>query len=265
MLLKKPGYSMSRDGIPLGYMLDEREGQPGRWRKLKYSGGRHLITVAPAGSGKGTCAIIPALLEYDASCLVVDPKGELAAVTARQRRRMGHEIIILNPFYELQDEFMRRGFPRPHRFNPLAELRPPPPAASEAAAMPSSFAPADAHNYWDFGFVADTARLAEALVFNQTKDPHWPASARVLAECLIMFVCTEPGEERSLRRVRELLVGAPDELVQAIAKMKASSYWPLRQKVGQFLAAANEIMSVRSTNADGFSRRSGDCRKRERQ
>jgi type IV secretion system protein VirD4 len=197
------------EGIPLGYARDKADEAHQHWRKLSYSGDRHLVTVAPNRSGKGTTAIIPTLLEYDASCFVLDPKGENAAITARQRQRMGHKVLILNPFRELEAEFVARDFPEPDRFNPLATLDP------------------TARN-----FVASAARLAEALVYNESKDPHWSDSARSLVECLLLYVCIEPDETRSLGRVRELLTDNPDQLKQLLARMATSSYRPLRQKVG---------------------------------
>src|SRR6185295_13944746 len=46
----------------------------------------HTLIVAKTRAGKGTRVIIPTLLRYDASVLVIDPKGENAAITARTRR-----------------------------------------------------------------------------------------------------------------------------------------------------------------------------------
>lgn len=65
---------------------------------IQYDGDKHLVTIAPTGSGKGRCSIIPALLEYPGNVVVVDPKGENYAVTARRRREMGHKVVLLDPF-----------------------------------------------------------------------------------------------------------------------------------------------------------------------
>ena len=59
---------------------------------------QHLITIAPTGAGKGVSCIIPTLLRYPGSCVVVDTKGEAAAVTARQREQMGHKVVVIDPF-----------------------------------------------------------------------------------------------------------------------------------------------------------------------
>ncbi|MGB1288308.1 MAG: type IV secretory system conjugative DNA transfer family protein, partial [Aggregatilineales bacterium] len=59
---------------------------------IHYTGDSHLVTIAPTGAGKGRCAIIPNLLRYRGPVVVVDPKGENYAVTARTRREMGQKV-----------------------------------------------------------------------------------------------------------------------------------------------------------------------------
>lgn len=58
----------------------------------------HTAVFAPTGVGKGVSCIIPFLLTCEESCVVVDFKGENALLTAERRRRMGHKIVILDPF-----------------------------------------------------------------------------------------------------------------------------------------------------------------------
>jgi type IV secretory pathway TraG/TraD family ATPase VirD4 len=62
---------------------------------LRYAGPAHLITIAPTGKGVGT--IIPNLLTAARSMLVMDPKGENAAVARRARSRFG-PVHVLDPF-----------------------------------------------------------------------------------------------------------------------------------------------------------------------
>ena len=45
----------------------------------------HMLTIAPTQSGKGTAVIIPNLIHYPGSVIAIDPKGELAAITASRR------------------------------------------------------------------------------------------------------------------------------------------------------------------------------------
>jgi type IV secretion system protein VirD4 len=59
----------------------------------------HLITFAPTGAGKGVRVIIPNLLHYSGPVIVVDPKGENFAVTARYRSEvLKQRIFVLDPF-----------------------------------------------------------------------------------------------------------------------------------------------------------------------
>jgi len=95
---------------PNGLFLGSQNGVP-----LFFSGKAHLFTLAPARQGKGTSVVIPNLLHYSGSIFVTDPKGELAAITARHRKEnFGHKVIFLNPW-------KLNGLPC-HRYNPLQPL-----------------------------------------------------------------------------------------------------------------------------------------------
>lgn len=76
----------------------------------------HLITIAPTGTGKGRSCIIPALLRHEGPVIVIDPKGENVAVTARRRRELGQQVVVLDPM-GITDE--QRG-----AFNPLDLIDP---------------------------------------------------------------------------------------------------------------------------------------------
>ncbi len=59
---------------------------------------QHLLAVAPTGAGKGVSLLLPWLLSYAGSAIVIDPKGEAAAVTARWRRGIGHRVCVVDPW-----------------------------------------------------------------------------------------------------------------------------------------------------------------------
>ncbi len=87
-------------GIFLGYdrtYLNDQTKRP-----LLYNGDRHIMTFGPIGSGKGATVLIPALLHSsvmaDSSALVIDVKGQLAAVTAQMRHARAQEVRCINPF-----------------------------------------------------------------------------------------------------------------------------------------------------------------------
>jgi type IV secretion system protein VirD4 len=64
-----------------------------------------LLTCAPTRSGKGVAAIVPNLLTYRGSVLVLDPKGENALITADRRGKgtasipgLGQEVYVVDPW-----------------------------------------------------------------------------------------------------------------------------------------------------------------------
>src|ERR1700729_2096853 len=92
------GWGGNTTGVPLGFQWDMQRGRYGA--RVMFEGKRapHLLVIGPNGSGKGTRLLIPALLQMSGrSMVVIDPKGELAAVTAAWRRTVG-DVVVLNPF-----------------------------------------------------------------------------------------------------------------------------------------------------------------------
>ncbi len=57
----------------------------------------HLLTIAATRSGKGTSQIVPNLLLYGGSVVVIDPKGENYALTHEERRKHGR-VVRVDPF-----------------------------------------------------------------------------------------------------------------------------------------------------------------------
>lgn len=74
----------------------------------------HVLAAAPTGSGKGTALIIPNLLNWDHSAVVLDPKGEAWRLTSGFRARYGQKVFRFAPFDEGGETV---------RFNPLAYVR----------------------------------------------------------------------------------------------------------------------------------------------
>ncbi|EYI73340.1 type IV secretory system conjugative DNA transfer family protein, partial [Salmonella enterica] len=112
-------------GFALGRPLDpDNKAMRGRDARFRYMG--HVLTIAPNGSGKGIGAVIPTLLDYPGSTVVLDVKGENYAATARFRReQLGHAVYLVDPFGVT-------GQPS-HRFNWLDRLDPDSPAVVEEA------------------------------------------------------------------------------------------------------------------------------------
>jgi|SRR5579871_1785584 len=156
----------------------------------------HTAVFAPTGVGKGVSCVIPFLLTSRDSCVVVDFKGENARITADARRKMGHKVVILDPFRIVTQE--------PDTFNPLRHIDKESPTALD-----------------------DCRDLAEALVVRtgQEKEPHWADSAEVwIAAMTAMVACFAEDGDKSLQSVRALLTN-PEKMAAAIKLMCESDQW----------------------------------------
>lgn len=85
-------------------------GKSGR-RLLRFGGQQFALLAAPTRSGKGVGIVIPNLLQYGESVVVLDIKQENFDLTSGWRARQGHAVYLFNPF--AQDR-------RSHRWNPLS-------------------------------------------------------------------------------------------------------------------------------------------------
>ena len=143
---------------------------------------RHVLTVAGSRAGKSV-TIIGNLLFYRGSVLCLDPKGELANITAARRAALGQKVFVLDPFEVVKGK--AAGFRA--AYNPLATLR----LGSRSV-------------------IEDAVQVADALVVRtgQEKDPHWNESAGNFLIGLILYValCDDlPEAERHLGSVRALV------------------------------------------------------------
>jgi len=78
---------------------------------VRLSGQQFAILAAPTRSGKGVGVVIPNLLEYQESVVVLDIKQENFDLTSGWRASRGQAIYLFNPFAEDR---------RTHRWNPLS-------------------------------------------------------------------------------------------------------------------------------------------------
>lgn len=101
--VKRHGFR-ARSGIVLG-----RKG--GRF--LTFGGSEHVIVEAPTRSGKGTGIVIPNLLTWQGSVVVLDVKRENYDASAGFRAHYGQDVYLFNPTD-------REG--RTARYNPLAYI-----------------------------------------------------------------------------------------------------------------------------------------------
>ncbi|AUW47185.1 type IV secretory system conjugative DNA transfer family protein [Rhizobium leguminosarum] len=115
--------------IQLGTFSDEGQATPAGF--AHWDGDGHLLTIAPTRSGKGKTTIIPNLLRYQGSCVVLDPKGELFEATSQWRSTLG-------PVYRIAPLDGGSGKPV-HRFDPVSRVR----RESDARAIAMQMFPRD--------------------------------------------------------------------------------------------------------------------------
>ena len=163
---------------------------------VRLNAATHTAVFAPTGVGKGVSCVIPFLLTNTDSCVVVDLKGELASVTAEARRRMGHKVVLLDPY--------RVVTPEPDSFNPIDFIDP------------------------DSDLALDDVRdLAAAFVVRSgmEKEAHWNDSAELwigaMIALLVHFRLKTAGNMTELKR----LLSDLSMMQQAIVKMIESDEW----------------------------------------
>jgi type IV secretion system protein VirD4 len=149
---------------------------------------RHLLTIAGSRTGKGTSAIVPNLLLYPGSVLVIDPKGENATLTAERRGQgrnipnggLEQDVFVIDPFGVADvDDVYRAGF------NPLAGLNP-----------------------LGDDFIDECDAIADALVVEEKQgtNSYFYDSARLILRGYIAWVVSHPEiRDKSLNEVRRLL------------------------------------------------------------
>lgn len=194
-------------GLALARVTDAPAGFDQRFR---YVG--HVVTVAPNGSGKGIGAVIPNLLEYPGSCLVLDVKGENAAVTARARRELGHKVFLVDPFAV--------NGPECAAFNVLDRL-----------------------DLSDADCVSESAMLADSLVISDAKGggEHFDESAKTLLQGMMLHVAgLDDPASRHLGELRRLLTADEETFLVTLAEMAADD----GAAFGIPARAANTIMGM---------------------
>ena len=208
----------------------------------------HLLTCARTGGGKGVSVLIPNLLSYLWSCVVIDPKCELFHITSRHRRRkFKHQCVRLDPF-EL-------GGPGSDTFNPIDMIDPNSP------------------------HLIDQARdLASMLVVRTGKEhePYWNDMAEAVLTTFIAFVaaCEKTPEFRNMQTVRELvcnrnkftaaleLMRNSDACEGMLSRQATSLSWLVDRELGSVLASVQRHTNFldspaisRSTSSSSFDPR----------
>ncbi len=179
-----------------GVFLGELDG-----KSISYPGSTHTTTIASSGTGKGVNIVIPNVLTCAGSQIVIDVKGELAAVCANSLRKT-HDVVVLNPFREKMERELGVDL-GDTRYNPLSLLQPGPEVKDEAELLASLLIPkqpgmSESESYWsDLG---------------QT----------ILSGVMLHLVSEADGEEITLPQLRRTLMVPAAELEELLAGMATS-------------------------------------------
>ncbi len=203
---------------------------------LLYGEDRHLLTIAPTGAGKGRGVIIPNLLRFEGSVIVIDPKGETWHTTHRRRKEMGQEVRLLDPFGAVGK--------KTDALNPF-----------DLFDRPGALLDADAEML--------ASLLAGDVGFH--KEPFWDNWGRSLMSGVIAAVAeVSTKSERHFGRVREILMSDDavynlaalienHEVLNRLSKQNISSFLPITEQTRSgILSTAQSYLKV--VNSDSALR-----------
>ena len=138
----------------------------------------HTIVVGATGSGKGVGVIMPTLLSWKESVMVVDPKGESYDYTAGYRSSFS-EVFYFDP--TLDPKIASEKHIKPCHINPLDFI----PRTSEAT--------------------AEIGNMCLMIHPDQSKDAYWDKTPRMMLEMLIGHVLIK-GKYKSLPEATSLIM-----------------------------------------------------------
>jgi type IV secretion system protein VirD4 len=179
----------------------------GTW--LSYSGSGALLTVAPPGSGKSQCHVIPNLLQWKAPAVVLDVKGEIYAATSKWR------AANVGPVYR----FAPTDPDRSHHYNPLA------------------FVSEKPDQIWqESRFLTDMLIVPSGNKDNQ----FWDNKAKELVSAAVAYICYSfPPAERSMSKLLEIIHGG-SALEEMIVGLRTAVDVRAMVMAGTSLAEMNE-------------------------
>ena len=224
------GNAFSQTGIPIARALDvEKEEFKSSWAPwLRHDTDGHLMLCAPSGAGKATDTLIPALL---APCdtgnwLIIDPKGQLAAVTKPARTAIG-----FTPPYEAAEIPLNR---KSYYLNPFGLF-------TDRLGQSIGFNPMENLNPDNVAYGADCDALAAAIVWETGGDAHWSSSALVLISGLIMYFRKyAPVDEQNLVSVRSAVAAPPNVFSRVISSAMATGDILIIERLSRFVGMTDD-------------------------
>ncbi|RKF48930.1 type IV secretory system conjugative DNA transfer family protein [Paraburkholderia fungorum] len=231
-----------------------------RGRYLRFTGQQFVLLAAPARSGKGVGIVVPNLLSYPDSVVVLDIKQENFNLTAGYRRVHGHDVYLFNPFAEDG---------RTHRYNPLSAISDGVFRVGDILAIGYALYPVGGHDdFWKdqarnlfLGIVLLLCEWRDARRNGDSDVPDYPVTmGEVLRQSSGNGMPVKAYLQQALLQNRRLLSGA---CVDALNRFLANDDKVLASILATFNAPltiwANPIVDA-ATSANDFDLR--DVRKR---
>ncbi|MBU9597627.1 type IV secretory system conjugative DNA transfer family protein [Burkholderia multivorans] len=224
-------------------------------RYLRFTGQQFVLLAAPARSGKGVGIVVPNLLSYPDSVVVLDIKQENFNLTAGFRRAHGHEVYLFNPFAEDG---------RTHRYNPLSAISEGVFRVGDILAIGYALYPVGGHDdFWKdqarnlfLGIVLLLCEWHDARRAGNTEVPDYPVTmGEVLRQSSGNGMPVKAYLQQALLQNRRLLSGA---CVDALNRFLANDDKVLASILATFNAPltiwANPIVDA-ATSANDFDLR----------
>ena len=166
---------------------------------LVYPGQQFVMVSAPTRRGKGVGIVIPNLLNFPGSAVVLDIKKENFELTSNFRKGHGQSVYLFDP---VSENYLT------HRWNPLYYISDDP-----------------AHR------INDIQKIASFLIPEPPPgvDPMWVSESRALFEGIVLFVLDTPDIPSSLGEIlRQLNTEIPtNEYFQAIIEQRGEELDPV--------------------------------------
>ncbi|MHC5780298.1 type IV secretory system conjugative DNA transfer family protein [Aliivibrio fischeri] len=126
---------------------------------LYFNSDSFILLIAPTRSGKGVGVVIPNLLVYNQSMVILDLKQENFSITSKYRAKYGQQVFLFNPFTENGQT---------HRYNPLGYVREGDCKIGDILTITTSFYPIDdpKNSFWNDQ--ASNLFLGLALMVSET-------------------------------------------------------------------------------------------------
>ncbi len=210
--VKETGLMDATDGAYIGAYKNKK----GDIKYLRHNGPEHIMAFAPTRSGKGVGLVLPTLLAWRESALILDIKGENYALTSGWRSQHANNICIKFDPTAKEGETIK--------YNPLEEIR-----------VGTEYETADLQNITMMIVDPEGKGLAD----------YWQKSAFSFLNGLILYAIelSEKGEIEypSLATIYEILNG--DEIQTLLEKMAKSPHKIIKLVAREALNKAEQELS----------------------